>query len=137
MLTTGELPHATGLTVSSVMVAEGVPPRLLALIGDDFLEDIRATDKFVLHVLGEGDRALSERFAGIRPSPGGLFAGLDVEQSVHGPIIKSIPTRAACTIERAVPTGHHVLIIGVIDSIEVGDLTDPLVYHRGRYRGLR
>lgn len=137
VFTAGSGRASTGLTVSSVLVSEGPPPRVLALINEatDLWEQIETSGRWVTHVLDESQRSLSDRFAGIRPSPGGLFAGLDIEASPYGPVLTAVGTRAVCRVEQMVPLGHHRLVVGLIDEIVLDDL-DPLVYFRGRYRRL-
>ena len=127
VITTGVLPRAAGLTVSPVLVAEGLPARILALISEELLDDIEVTGRFVVHVLGQEEQALSERFARVRPSPGGLFADLDVLQSDHGPIVQTIGTRAACSVERSLPVGHHTLLIGVVEFDRIDDTDEQRV----------
>ena len=136
ILTAGTLPRATGLTVSSLLIAQGERDRVLALLDVETAEDIRAAGRFVVHVLPETERTLSDRFAGLRPSPGGLFHGLEVHQSDHGPVLETIGTRAFCTWERSTDMGYHTLVVGIIDQIELENLDAPLVYYRGRYRRL-
>jgi 3-hydroxy-9,10-secoandrosta-1,3,5(10)-triene-9,17-dione monooxygenase reductase component len=136
VITAGALPRAIGLTVSSLLVAEGSPNRILALIDDQTAEDVQSFGRFIVHVLAEGEQALSDRFAGLRPSPGGLFGGLEVDQSEHGPVLERIATRAFCTWEHSIEMGHHTLTVGTIDRIELDNLDAPLVYYRGRYRTL-
>ena len=123
---------------ADVLVAEGEPSRLVALVGEatDLWFAIEQSGSFVLHVLGVGDRQISDRFAGIRPSPGGLFVGLDVEDGPWGPTIRTLGTRAHCRLERSVETGFHQLVTGLIDQIDLEVLDQPLVYYRGRYRML-
>ncbi len=137
VFTSGSGNEAVGLTVSSVLVSEGPPARLIALINEatDLWEEIEAGGRWVTHVLDESDQSISDRFAGIRPSPGGLFRGLDVEESSYGPVLTSIGTRAACRLERSEAVGHHRLVIGLVDEITLDD-SAPLVYFRGRYRRL-
>jgi hypothetical protein len=67
--TAGRPPGGAGLTVSSILVAEGEPARLLGLIDPTsaFWEAMRETGTFVVHVLAAGDRHLAERFSEIRP----------------------------------------------------------------------
>jgi 3-hydroxy-9,10-secoandrosta-1,3,5(10)-triene-9,17-dione monooxygenase reductase component len=136
VLTAGTLPRAAGLTVSSLLVAEGAPDRVLALLDPETAEDVRAASRFVVHVLHKGEQALSDRFAGIRPSPGGLFGDIDVIQSSYGPVLAQIRTRAFCTWERDEEAGYHTLVSGIIDRVEIDDESEPLVYYRGQYRGL-
>lgn len=138
VLTSGGPDNRTGLTVSSLLLAEGEPSRVVVLVGEatDLWFAIEQSSAWVLHVLGADDRELSDRFAGLRPSPGGLFVGLEVEDTPWGPTISTQGTRAYCRLERSVETGFHRLVTGVIDQIDLEGIADPLVYYRGRYRAL-
>jgi flavin reductase (DIM6/NTAB) family NADH-FMN oxidoreductase RutF len=137
--TAGGPGDATGLTVSSVLVAEGRPPLLVGLISptSDLLDAIRSTGRFVVHVLGEGNETLAERFAGVRPSPGGLFTGLRMEDSEWGPMLLDFPDRAMCSLQEAAEIGYHVMVRGAVDEFTMSDFDEPLVYFRGRYRSAR
>lgn len=128
----------TGLTVSSILVAEGEPPMVFGLVGlgADLWDAMQATGAFVVHVLETTHREIADRFAGLRPSPGGLFRGLEVEDTPWGPVMVEVPSRAACRMEEARETDYHVLVQGRVERIELHDLQEPLVYHRGRYRML-
>jgi 3-hydroxy-9,10-secoandrosta-1,3,5(10)-triene-9,17-dione monooxygenase reductase component len=81
--TAGQLPGGAGLTVSSVLVAEGQPARLLGLIDPTsaFWETAQETGAFIVHVLAAGDRALAERFSEVRPPIRGPFERLQVAES--------------------------------------------------------
>lgn len=139
IVTAGTPEDHTGLTVSSLMVAEGEPARIHFLLGDQsYLWDrIRQYGTFTVHVLDYDHRKLSGRFAGVDPSPGGPFAGIDTEPSDHGPIITSIDTRAACRYEAHRPgDGAYVIVDGIIEDVTLHDLTDPLQWFRGSYRRL-
>ena len=124
--------------MSSLLIAEGEPSRVIALVGEatDLWFAIEQSGSWVLHVLDSGDRELSDRFAGLRPSPGGMFVGLEVEDTPWGPAITGLGTRAYCRLEKSAETGFHRLLTGVVDQIDLEDLADPLVYYRGRYRTL-
>lgn len=136
--TAGSGEARAGLTVSSLVVAEGEPPSVFGLIGvtTDLAEALRETEAFVVHVLERKDRALAERFALRHPSPGGLFRGLGVAGSRWGPVLTALPSRVSCHHVDATETGNHFLVRGAIEEIELGELMDPLVYFRGAYRGL-
>lgn len=137
IVTSGPPDARTGLTVSSIMVAEGEPSRVyfLCSTATDLWEAVTATGAFVVHVLGASARHLSDRFAGLMPSPGGLFAGLDPQDTRHGPVIPSLPTRARCTLGGHSDVGIYALVEGLVDEVELDDLTHPLQYFRGRYLG--
>jgi hypothetical protein len=82
-----------GLTVSSVLVAEGQPAPLLGLIDPTsaFFEAMQETGAFVVQVLAVGDRALAERFSEVRPPIRGPFERLQVAESPWGPVLGGEP----------------------------------------------
>ena len=136
--TAGQLPGGAGLTVSSVLVAEGQPARLLGLIDPTsaFLEAMQETGAFVVHVLAAGDRALAERFSEVRPPIRGPFERLHVAESPWGPVLEGDRPRAACRLAGSAPVGHGELVEGVIEQLELPDLEDPLAYLHGHYRSV-
>jgi flavin reductase (DIM6/NTAB) family NADH-FMN oxidoreductase RutF len=136
--TAGRADDRTGLTVSSVLVAEGEPSLVLGLINDttDLWERIQETGAFVVHVLREGDDRLAERFAGSRPSPGGLFEGLGVVDSDFGPVLSELTDRATCKLLGATAEGYHRQVRGEIQGVEIGEVPSPLAHYRGRFRRL-
>jgi flavin reductase (DIM6/NTAB) family NADH-FMN oxidoreductase RutF len=85
----GHPPGGAGLTVSSVLVAEGQPARLLGLIDPTsaFWEAMQKTRAFVVHVLAVGYRALAERFSEVRPPIHSPFERLEVAESLWGPVL--------------------------------------------------
>jgi 3-hydroxy-9,10-secoandrosta-1,3,5(10)-triene-9,17-dione monooxygenase reductase component len=137
--TAGGLRGGAGLTVSSVLVADGEPARLVGLIdpASAFWEAARQAGAFVVHVLAEGDVALAERFAEIRPPIRGMFEDLDVAASPWGPVLGGSRPRAACRLAGSTPVGYDELVEGVVEEIELQDLDDPLVWLHGGYRSLR
>ena len=127
-----------GMTASAVLIMEGAPPRLVATISElaDFRESVEKTRRFVMQVAGQEHRHLSDRFAEISPAPGGLFHGLTVIETEWGPRLDGFGTWAGCTLETTLTVGYQVLVVGMIEHLEVGDIDDPLIYFRGRYRKL-
>ncbi|MCP4965373.1 MAG: flavin reductase [bacterium] len=138
VVTSGVGDHRTGLTVSSLVVAEGDPSRLYFLLGSttDLFYGLQETGKFVVHVLEEGDQALADVFAGLRPSPGGRFTDVSVEQSEWGPVLTDVKTRAFCTFEGGDEETFFIIAEGRVDKLELSDIEEPLVYFRGRYHKL-
>ena len=137
--TAGHPPGGAGLTVSSVLVAEGRPARLLGLIDPTsaFWEAMQETRGFVVHVLAAGDQALAERFSEVRPPIRGPFERLEVAESPWGPVLGGSRPRAACRLAGSTPVGYAELVEGVIEQLELPDLDDPLAYLRGGYRSVR
>lgn len=136
VITAGDEGDRTGMTVSSLVIAEGDPGRVefLAAPTADLVDVIERTGKFVVHVLESDHRAISEIFAEQRPSPGGLFAGVAAEEGEWGPVLIDVANRAYCSAATATETGYSLLITGNIDRIDVTGLDDPLIYFRGAYR---
>lgn len=139
IVTSGAPDARVGMSVSSLMVAEGLPGRAYFLVGatTDLFYALTETERFVIHALESSHRELSDRFAGIRPSPGGMFADLPVTDGEYGPEIDLLPNRLYCRyVGGDESSTYHVLAAGIIDDVAVRDMTDPLVYFRGRYRHL-
>ena len=139
IVTAGDDERRTGLTVSSLVVVEGEPGLVEAVIGPTTdLWDIAAeTGRFVIHVCEDANRHLSEVFAGIRPNPGGLFAGLDIGLSEWGPVIKELGNRVYCDYESRREIGYSGMVRARIAAVDVVDLSSPLVYFRGGVHSLR
>jgi len=137
--TAGRPPGGAGLTVSSVLVAEGEPARLLGLVDPTsaLWQAMQETGAFVVHVLAAGDRNLAERFSEIRPPIRGPFEHLQVAESPWGPVLDGSRPRASCRLAGSAPAGHAELVQGVIEQLALHDLEDPLAYLHGQYRSLR
>ncbi len=138
VVTAGEKGTEAALTVSSLMVAEGEPSSVIALIGTstDLWEAIDASRRFVVHILGSASRGDADAFAGFRPRPGGVFSGVAVEHGEWGPVLVDSPNRIFCGLASSIELPFHHLVEGKIEKVEVADLDDPAVYFRGEYRHL-
>ena len=138
IVTAGSGTDGTGLTVSSLLVIQGEPARAYIVVGPttDLWSLAADTGRFVIHVCRYDDRSLADVFAGIWPSPGGLFAGVDTTDSDWGPVLDDLPDRAYCSFVSRDEIGWSGLIVGDIDEVEVSDLVEPLVHFRSGYRRL-
>jgi 3-hydroxy-9,10-secoandrosta-1,3,5(10)-triene-9,17-dione monooxygenase reductase component len=138
VVTAGPPRGRAGLTVSSLVIVEGEEPALFFLLGpvNDLWDAISDTGWFVVHVLERRHRALSDIFAGYRPSPGGPFTGLAVTDGPYGPELDDVATRAYCRYTGHRDLGPLYLVEGAVESVAVSDITEPLQYFRGHYLGL-
>lgn len=138
IFTSGDDNERTGLTVSSLMVIEGEPGRIEAVVGPttDLWDLVEETGRFVVHVCTDEQRGLAQVFAGLRPSPGGIFADLAVSRSDWGPVIDQLGNRAFCTFEEKREVGYSGIVTGRIDEVQPVDLANPLAYFRGSFRSL-
>ncbi|WP_238162000.1 flavin reductase family protein [Micromonospora endolithica] len=131
-------PGPAGLTVSSTLVAEGEPDRLLGLIDpeSDLWAAAEAAGRFAVAPLGPAHRQLADRFAGLFPSPGGLFATGGWTGTSYGPVPSDAGGWAGCRLDTAREYGWALLVEATIETVELADETDPLLHYRGRYREL-
>jgi flavin reductase (DIM6/NTAB) family NADH-FMN oxidoreductase RutF len=132
-------PGPAGLTVSSVLVADGEPGRVLGLVDDEseLWPAITAAGRFAICPLADGQRQLADRFAGLAPAPGGLFAQDEWVQTGYGPVLAGDRTWAGCRFDTARRFGWGMLVVGTIAQMTFGGGdVNPLTYHRGNYRTL-
>jgi flavin reductase (DIM6/NTAB) family NADH-FMN oxidoreductase RutF len=133
--TAGAGPDRAGLTVSSVMVANGDPGRVLGLLDPDatlrdVLEDTRLA---VVQLLEWDDRDLAEAFGGVAPAPGGPFTLGSWTQTAHGPALVG-RTHALVRVESATEVGWSTLVTAAIEEIVMVEERHPLEHRRGRYQ---
>lgn len=128
-----------GLTVSSTLIADGSPARLLGLIDEEseLWEAAHASGRFAVLPLASGDRQLADRFAGVMPAPGGPFGTGEWVLGPYGPVPAGVPTWAGCVVEGHRPYGYALLVEARIEQVEVGADAAPLLHYRGQYRELR
>jgi flavin reductase (DIM6/NTAB) family NADH-FMN oxidoreductase RutF len=132
-------PGPAGLTVSSMLVADGSPGRVLGLVDEEseFWDAVSVAGRFAVAPLGPGDQQLADRFAGLMPAPGGLFAGPGWTETEYGPVPAGADTWAGCRLDGQRPYGWGLLIEATIESIRLDETGGvPLLHFRGRYRGL-
>jgi flavin reductase (DIM6/NTAB) family NADH-FMN oxidoreductase RutF len=135
LLTAGAGADRAGLTVSSLMVANGEPARVLVLVDpdSDLAEVVARTGRGVVQLLSWPHRDLAEAFAGTAPAPGGPFRTGEFADTAWGPRLTDATTWAAVTLESATAVGWSSLLTLVVDEVTVGDDDEPLVHRRGRY----
>lgn len=126
-----------GLTVSSVLLAHGETPRLLALVDpdSDLADTVLATGRAVVHLLSWPHRDLADAFAGVAPAPGGPFRLGPFAASPAGPVLEDAATRCPVTLESSAEVGWSLLLTCPVDvdGLVVGDDADALLHRRGRY----
>lgn len=133
--TAGNEPDRAGLTVSSLMLANGEPARLLALVDpdSDFVDVVERTGRAVVQLLAWPHRELAEAFAGTAPAPGGPFRLAEFVETAWGPRLGGATTWALVTVESSVTVGWSTLLTCIVDDVTLGADAPPLVHRRGRY----
>ncbi|RNM14136.1 flavin reductase family protein [Nocardioides pocheonensis] len=132
--TTGAGAARAGLTVASVMVANGSPGRLLGLLDPDatLTEELLRTGLGVVQLLEWDDRDLADAFGGVAPAPGGPFVGGTWQETDHGPLLEG-RTHALVAVESAVEVGWSLLVTTTTEQVVVVEERRPLEHRRGRY----
>ncbi|WP_367649178.1 flavin reductase family protein [Aeromicrobium stalagmiti] len=124
-----------GLTISSVLVADGDPARVVGLVDPDsaFWESDPTT--WVVNVLGAEHRFLADAFAGTVPAPGGPFTLGSWTDGDWGPVLAGTTGWFGVRLADVEPreVGWGLLVEGTIEHVEVGD-AEAMVHLRGRYR---
>ncbi len=137
--TAGDGATRAGLTVSSLLVALGPTPALLALLDpdSDLLAEIRDTGRAVVQVLTWAERSLAEVFAGTAPAPGGPFRQAEFEQTGHGPRLVSAATWAEVSLAGEREVGWSTEVTASLDRVVIGadgsGDAATLMHRRGRY----
>lgn len=129
-------PGPAGLTVSSTLVADGDPARLLGLIDEEseLWAAASAAGRFAVAPLAPKHRQLADRFAGLFPAPGGLFADGGWTETPYGPVPADADGWAGCRLDGSREFGWALLIEATIETVEFVGEAGPLVHYRGRYR---
>lgn len=126
-----------GLTVSSVLVADGKPGRVVGLVDEDsdLAGLLPSTDTFTVNALASGGANIAEVFAGLAPSPGGPFRTGKWDESNWGPVLADsagwLGVRLSVDAPRHV--GWALMVEGIIEHIEVRS-EDALSHIRATYR---
>ncbi len=127
----------SGLAVGSFMSVSLEPP-LIAVspaLSSTSWPAIRETGAFCVNVLAESQAELARRFA---ISGGDKFAGLEWRHGPSGaPILEGSVAWIDCRIESEQVAGDHWLVLGAVVELDLGDPSDPLIFHRGAFDRFR
>ena len=120
--------------MSSVLLAQGQPGRLIGLIGpdSDLAEAIEQTGAFVVHLLVDrpDHRRLAQHFAGALPADPGL---LEVGASAHGPRLIAASDQLACQASACRAAGWSQLVDAEVAEARLGPPARPLLWYRGEF----
>lgn len=135
--TAGGPDDRAGLTVSSLLVADGEPGYIAGVLDplSELWDALHATGAAVVSVLGWQHRQLADAFGYVAPAPGGPFRLADWNQSDWGPVLSGALSWAGCRLadRPAVELGWGQLVQLEVVQAEFGDEQPPLIHRRGRY----
>jgi len=118
------------------MLANGSPPHAVALVDpdSDFAAALASSGTAVVQLLEWAHRDLADAFAGVAPAPGGLFTLGVWTDTQWGPLLEDVSAWAGVRVcEEPRDVGWSLLVDTVIEGVEVGEESHPLVHRRGRY----
>lgn len=136
--TSGSGDRRDGWTISSMLVANGAPAELIALVDEDcdWWDVFRETGRATVNVLGPAQGGVSDVFARVAPSPGGPFQTGEWEESSYGPRLRGAAAWAGVSLADDDPgrAGWGLLVRVAVDWIEIDGGVAALEYRAGRYR---
>jgi len=125
-----------GLTANSFSSVSLDPPLVLWSLSRQSprYADYAAADHYLIHVLGEDQRALAEHFA--TPAQD-KFASLDFSAGAGGaPLFDDVLAVFQCEDRHQYDGGDHVIFVGEVIEYSVSEQV-PLIFSQGNFRSLR
>ena len=126
-----------GLTVSSMLIADGEPSKALALLDpdSDLWEALEVTRTAAVQVLTWPHRRLADAFAGLAPAPGGPFRMAEWDDTAWGPVLSDASAWAGVRLVDDEPRrlGWAVAVEAIIERVDIAGDAEPLVHRRGEY----
>ncbi|TIC80949.1 flavin reductase [Nocardioides sp. GY 10127] len=140
-----------GLTVTSLLVANGEPPRVVAVLDPDadLTLELQDAGLAAVSLLAWRHRQLAEVFAGLAPSPGGPFRAAEFTDTAWGPRPLRTLGWAGLRLESTRELGWSLEVTCLLEHAEVEDAgpemtggpdgagpeSAGLAHRRGRYLG--
>lgn len=124
-----------GMTVSAFCSASLAPPLVLACVDRtaDMYGILSSATHFGISILGEGQEALSRRFAEL---PAGRFDGIGYSRGETGVVLlDDAIAHLECVRMERYDAGDHGAFLGRVERAS-GPGTHPLIYYRGGYTQL-
>lgn len=129
--------EAVGVTASSFNAVSLDPPLILWSLGRNAFSHpvFEAASHFAVHVLGDGQRDLSNRFA---RASSAKFEGLATREGLGGvPLLGDCAAVFECATEHRYAGGDHLILVGRVLRLDQGPAErPPLLFHQGRYAAL-
>jgi flavin reductase (DIM6/NTAB) family NADH-FMN oxidoreductase RutF len=124
-----------GLTVGSLVSLSLAPPLVGISIGKDSSshEPIRRAGAWAASLLSSEQTALAQHFARSGIPPVAMWAGVEVREGSRGPLVEGALGWLECRTISEHEAGDHTILVGEVESIELGRPGDGLVYRGGEY----
>ena len=139
ILTAREGVHVHGMTVNSFTSVSLEPPLVLVCLEKTVRTHalVERSRAFAVSILGEGQVAVSDRFAGRNTETKNRFEGLRTHTAVTGaPILSENMGYLDCVVVAAHAAGTHTIFVAEVVAAKVQNSGGPLVYFNQGYRRL-
>jgi 3-hydroxy-9,10-secoandrosta-1,3,5(10)-triene-9,17-dione monooxygenase reductase component len=127
-------------TVGSLVAASWEPPLLAIMLQAGSRMDVALgrCGQFTVNLLGEADHGLARRFSRSGRIQGwDAFAGIPLQRrDPLPPVFAAAVAWASCDVTQVIPLGDHRCHVGEVREAERDGAAAPLIYYRGRFRGL-
>ncbi len=135
--TSADAHRQDGWTISSVLVGDGRPGELVALVDEDcdWWELFRGCGTATVNVLAQGQGRVADAFARIAPSPGGPFRTGGWTPAAHGPRLQGAAGWVGVRLVDPAPphAGWGLLVRATIEEVDLADGARALEHRYGRY----
>ena len=139
VVTTVDGEQRGGMTVSSFTSVSLEPPTVLVCLNKDAFcyGMVQRSGVFAVSMLGVGQSALSNRFAGFDPDVVDRFEGVEVRTALTGsPLLPGAIAYLDCVVISKHETSTHTIFVAEVVYAEVDPEKAPLVYHDRGYHAL-
>jgi flavin reductase (DIM6/NTAB) family NADH-FMN oxidoreductase RutF len=126
----------SGATANAVSSLSLDPMLMLAALdrGSRTLRSIEHAGRFGVNVLGAPSEALARRFS-TKAAEEEKWQEVEAEDRDGIPILAEAILWVGCELQDKVNAGDHTIVTGSVVAVEERG-GEPLVFHRGAYRGL-
>src|SRR5919106_1189347 len=126
----------SGGTANAVASLSLEPPMMLACLdrGSRTLTSVRAQGRFGVNALAAGQEEVARRFSSKDPEAA-KWDGVEWSERSGLPQLAGALLWVACELRDLIDGGDHLILTGNVLEAESRD-AQPLLFHRGAYRGL-
>jgi flavin reductase (DIM6/NTAB) family NADH-FMN oxidoreductase RutF len=128
-----------GMTANTLTSVSLDPLLILVCVDQNarLLAHLKTQGRFGVNILKDSQQAISELYARTEQDPE-EEARLGVRfrwTSTGIPMLEEALAHLGCNVVAQYMSGDHTIFVGEVESLELKD-GEPLLYHRGKYRGL-
>ena len=131
--------EARGITIGSFTSLALEPPLVSFNVGCEsrMHKVMEASDRFAVHVLGEGQTHLAKRFAVPGVTGAEQFESVAYQPDAHGvPVLDDVSAVFHCVTQDSLVAGDHELYVGRVVELEERLDRGAVLYYQSGYHGV-